>query len=382
MWAGRTGSDGRFSSRGHRLLPPAVPAGRVPEVVHGGIPPGPRGSGVSRVDLSASVNPYGPPPYLRVAWRRAIREVDSYPDRAQSDLRAAVGRRLGVPLEEVLLAGSASELIRCALGAYAPGREVVLPQYTYEEYRRVALAAGARRIRTVPMPSLRLDLGRMAEAIPRSGVAVLVNPATPTGQYFPPEEVRELGEACLRRGSLLLVDESYLPFVDGGRSVSSHPGSLVIFSWSKVLGTPGIPFGHASGPPRVIQALSTQLLPWTVGPLSRHLAWFALRDRRWIPETLRRIRATAEEVRKTLPHTLSRAHYFTVGSRSRPDLVRRVEAAGFHVRDLSSMGLPGRARFAVGRPAETRRFLRVLLPAISASVRRGGRSPPSRRRRP
>ncbi len=329
----------------------------VPVVDHGGEPPGTRTG--PRVDLSLSTNPYGPPPYFALAIARGRREVRAYPDRVQTELTRRLETGLELDPGEVLPAGSASELLRIALTAFGAGRRVLLSPHTYGEYRRIALAVGA--IATDgPTRDLAIDPASWADRVRPGSLVVLANPGTPNGQYLRPRDLSPLVEAVERRRALLLVDESYLPFVPRGRSLSgASEHVLTVFSWSKVLGTPGLPLGHAAGSRDVIRALRAHLLPWSVGPFARHLGLLALDRPAWARASLRRVEHTAAEVRRRLGSS-SRTHYFLVHSPSATELARRLADRGFRVRDLTSLGLRTYVRFAVRRAPETRDFLAAL----------------------
>ncbi len=311
------------------------------------------------MDLSLSTNPYGPPPYLANALARGRREVAAYPDRSQAELTRRLAENLRLDPHEVLVGGSASELLRAAIAAFGTRRRVIVPEFTYGEYRRVAASVGAT-LEPVPMPRLRLDPSAFAARARSGSLFVLPNPGTPNGQYLAPRELSPVVEAAERSGSLLLVDESYLPFVSEGSSVAgSSPNVLTVFSWSKVLGTPGLPLGHAVAPDSVLRGLRVHTLPWNVGPFARHLGLLALERPAWTRKTLERVHRTAEVVRRRLG-SASRTHFFTVRARSASALAGRLAARGFRVRDLSSMGLEHRVRFAVRRPPETLQFLAAL----------------------
>ncbi len=362
MWVGPTSSASRRTRRAARS--PVLATRPVPEVAHGGRPPLEDGNASRRiVDLSLSVNPYGPPPFLGKALRRAALEADRYPDRHQVALTARLARRLRIGREETLVAGSASELLRAAIVAYGTRRRVALPFYAYEEYLRVARSMGAGVAR-VPMPGLRLDPARFARAIPTKGLAVLANPGTPDGHYLPPADMETIARAAERCGALLVVDESYLPFVRDAASIGrTSDSSLVVFSWSKTLGLPGLPLGHAVGSPTVLAGVRTQLLPWTVNAAARQVGLAALDADRWIARTLARVRATADTVRRRLDSE-SDTHYFTVDVGHAGRAVAALARRGYWVRDLTTMGLPRRLRFAVRRPEETTRFLEQLGPLL------------------
>lgn len=351
---------------------PAVDPRIVPDVPHGGMAPGSaRTPGGARwVDLSLSTNPYGPPPFLAEAWTRARSEVAAYPDRTQSVLSERIAEAEGVDASHALVAGSASELIRCLIAAFGPRRDVIVPQYTYEEYRRVAISVGGR-VRPVGMPGVWLSPEEMADRVTPGALVVLANPGTPNGQFLSPRGLSPLVERVTRQRALLAVDESYRPFLDGpARGLDAGPNVVTLFSWSKVLGTPGIPLGHAVGSPEVLAALRSQLLPWSVGPVARHLVLLALEAPGWQSRTLARVRHTAQLVRRRL-RSRSRTNYFPVSVGSAAGAAAFLWARGFRVRELTSMGLPGHIRFAVRRPAETQRFLGVL-DAYLGRCRRAG----------
>lgn len=335
----------------------------VPAVEHGGVPPGPRRRPI--VDLSLSTNPFGPPPFLARALAKGSAEVTSYPDRSQRDLSERLAAYLGVGVAEVLPAGSASELLRIAIAAFGTGRRVLLPSYSYGEYRRITASVGGTASLGA-MPGLALDPSQWSERVPARSLVVLANPGTPSGQYLTPADLRPLIEAAERRGTLVLVDESYLPFVRSGRSIAgTSEHVLTVFSWSKVLGTPGMPLGHAVGSPESLRALRAHILPWSVGPYARHLGLLALERPQWADATLARLERTARDVRRRL-RSRSRTHYFTIRSPSGAELVRALDDQGFRVRDLTSLGLAGHVRFAARREPETRAFLDAL-PEIEAA---------------
>ncbi len=356
-----------------------VDPSRVPLVEHGGEPPGRRSRGL--LDLSLSTNPYGPPPYLPLALRRGEREVAAYPDRTQLELTRRLEQALRLAPGTVLLGGSASELLRIGITAFGTRRSVLVAPHTYGEYQRIAASVGSRVV-PGPMPRLWIDPGEWAERVRPRSLIVLANPGTPTGQYLAPRALAPLVAAAERTRSLLLVDESYLPFVRGGESAAgSSDHLLTVFSWSKMLGTPGLPLGHATGSREVIRALRAHLLPWSVGPFARHLGLLALDRPAWTRTTLARTERTAAYVRQLLRFR-SRTNYFLVHAPSGTELAERLAARGFRVRDLRSLGLGQYVRFAVRRAPETRAFLRVLARVAGEPRRSPPGWPGERRGRP
>lgn len=356
MSVGRSSSS---SARRHRWVPePAVDPDVIPDASHGGVPPGRYGEPV--VDLSLSTNPFGPPPFLSEILADAGRDATRYPDRSQKDLCAWIEEERGLDSGWVVAAGSASELLRAVITGFGTGRNLLLPRFTYEEYQRIGLLSRAR-VGRVPMPDFHFPPSTAAKHVQEESMVLLPNPGTPFAHYLSPKEFQPLVEAVERRHAILVVDESYLPFVRGGKSMAGvSPSIVTVSSWSKVLGTPGIPFGHASGHPAVLKGIKAQLLPWSVGAVNRSLAVRALAtEGKWRADSLAQVAALSEEVRKRL-HATTRANYFAVESVSARKLTQDLLKRGFAVRDLTALGLPRHIRFGVRTPEETRRFLDVL----------------------
>ncbi len=358
MWVGRSSSERKPKRAVPDWVPePVIDPDIIPEASHGGVSPERSTEGL--IDLSLSTNPFGPPPYLESALEDARAEATRYPDRPQKDLAEQIGSRLGLDPEEVIVGGSASELLRAAITAFGMGRSVLLPRFTYEEYNRVAMLARAR-VGRVPMPGFAFSVLAATKMIREESMVVLPNPGTPFGHCLGKRELQALVEAAEERHAIVLVDESYLPFVEDGESAAGlSPSVVTVFSWSKVLGTPGMPFGHATGHPAVLRGIRTQLLPWSVGAVGRHLALRTLENEKWVRESLEKTRRLSAEVRKRL-HATTQANYFAVESVSARKLTQDLRTRGFAVRDLTPLGLPRHVRFGLRDRETTFRFLDVL----------------------
>ena len=65
----------------------------------------------SIIDFSASINPLGPPSWFRQLVNRGLEAVGRYPDPECTALRRAAAGFHGVPVENVIAANGASEII-------------------------------------------------------------------------------------------------------------------------------------------------------------------------------------------------------------------------------------------------------------------------------
>ncbi|MBN4074168.1 threonine-phosphate decarboxylase, partial [bacterium AH-315-E10] len=64
------------------------------------------------IDFSVSINPYGPPEWLRREISRSTEHLTCYPDPDCTELRAALSEIWSVPMTHLVAANGTSELIQ------------------------------------------------------------------------------------------------------------------------------------------------------------------------------------------------------------------------------------------------------------------------------
>ncbi len=109
-------------------------------------------------DLAVNVRPGAPPPWLRAAVMAAVDDLAAYPDPAAAT--AAVARRHGRPVPEVLVTAGGAEAFTLIARAFRPRHAVMVhPQFTEPE--AALRAAGHDVERVVLGPDFRLDPGQI-----------------------------------------------------------------------------------------------------------------------------------------------------------------------------------------------------------------------------
>jgi histidinol-phosphate aminotransferase len=338
------------------------------------------------LDFSANVNPSGPSPAVLDAVR--VVPVGRYPDRDCLDLRAALVQALQSPererrgeiapsltlralTTETLLPGNgASELIwLAALAFIRPASRVVVIGPTFSEYARAAAIMGAAVsiLQAPEATAFAFDLAAIATHLDasRPDVVFLCNPNNPTGAVVPPDEIA--GWAQRHPETLFVVDEAYLPFAAGLRSVLAfhQPNVLVLRSMTKDHGLAGLRLGYAVGEETRVAALRQVQPPWSVNALAQAAGVAALRDPGHYRRSLERLRrGTAQLIdglsRLGLTPLPSTTHFF---------LLRVGDAAAFRarllrrrilVRDCASFGLPAYVRIAARTAEENERLLAAV----------------------
>src|SRR5205085_2683714 len=155
-------------------------------------------------------------------------------------------------------------------------------------------AVGARIVRVFRNP---VDWSFDPRSVPDDAELVaLGNPNNPTGTVARADTILELA----RPDRVLLVDESFMDFVDGpAPTVAGRddvPGLVVVRSLTKLWSLAGVRAGYLLGPAGLVRRLRENRQPWSVNRLAcAALAWCAADT-----ETPRRVAAEVAAARQEL----------------------------------------------------------------------------------
>lgn len=311
------------------------------------------------VDLAVNVSRLPRPAWLESALAEGLAASTAYPD--ASTAQAAVARRHGRAVEDVLVTAGAAEAFTLIARARSWRRPVVVhPQFTEPD---VALRAAGHDVTHVVCRA-EDEFALDPTAVPHDADLVIVgNPTNPTGRLHPSAGLRSL---C-RPGRVVAVDEAFMDFVPGEvQSLTAHrlPGLVVVRSLTKLWSMPGIRAGYVVGDPRVLADLRSQQAPWSVGTPALHAVVATTR-----PEAAREAYGRARQVQQHrrvlvdglvelgVPLTESEAPF--VLARPGPGLHSRLRDTGFALRRADTFpGLDDSwVRIAVREPSITRRLL-------------------------
>jgi cobalamin biosynthetic protein CobC len=286
------------------------------------------------LDLSTGVNP-DPYPF-------AVRNTDTtrLPDPgALAGLIAAASVRYRVPPTVGLIATPGSEIAIHLLPWLAPPGDVAIVTPTYGSHARAWRASG----RAVT------EIATLEDAPPSTAVVVVCNPNNPDGRRIDPAA---LAEVAARR-AMLVVDEAY---ADTAPERSLIPRlaaapAVVLRSFGKFYGLPGLRLGFVAGPEAVTQRLAALLGSWPVSGPAITTATQALGDDEWAAATREALDARSARLRALL----DRCALPVKGATSLFVLVEHEEAAALHLA-LAQRGIW--TRIFAERPA----WLRIGVP--------------------
>ncbi len=222
------------------------------------------------IDFCYLVNPYYPP-------KRMIGEIKNsfetllceYPSgmRVNSLLAA---KNFGVQPEEIVVGNGAAELIKSMMESLSGKTGFIRP--TFEEYPNRFLKEDS----IVMMPEtdgFRYGADDVISYFDGKDISnlVIVNPDNPTGNYIPRADVLRLVEWASKKGTRLVIDESFVDFSEefstliDSEILTKNPHLVIVKSISKSYGVPGLRLGVlASGDKELISNIKRDVAIWNI----------------------------------------------------------------------------------------------------------------------
>jgi threonine-phosphate decarboxylase len=332
------------------------------------------------LDFSASINPLGPPEGVRKAVIDAFDRVVHYPDPEATELRESLARHHGLMPGQVCPANGSTELIHLLPRLFPGGRALIVAP-PFSEYAAALGKAGwdIHYFLLEPEHGFALslpDLGnRLADGF---DLLVLANPGNPTGALIPFVQIAGLLELCAEAGTVPVIDEAFMDFCEEKSAVSlvvNDGRGVVLRSLTKFYAVPGLRLGYAVAATGVIERLTGQVPPWSVGTLSQAAGVAALADEGYREQTLRLVageRAFLTAVMTSIsglrPYPAA-ANYLLVeltGGVNAAALRARLFPRGILIRDCANfIGLTDRFfRVAVRGRKENERLLAALAEVV------------------
>lgn len=224
------------------------------------------------LDFCYLVNPYFPPQQMvdeiKASFDTLLRE---YPSgmRVNSLLAA---KYFGVAQEHIVVGNGAAELIKAYMEHYAGKMGILFP--TFEEYPNrvdresvVAYTPDNDSMQYSAEDIMAFYADKTIESL------LVINPDNPSGNYIPYADLLRLIAWAKERGINIVIDESFVDFVDveGEYSLlkdellSHNPHLCVVKSISKSYGVPGFRLGVlASGNRELIARLKREVAIWNI----------------------------------------------------------------------------------------------------------------------
>lgn len=324
-------------------------------------------------------------------WPHGTAALNRYPEPQPARLRGRLAALYGIEEAQLLIGRGSDEAIDLLVRAFCrAGKDAIVVQPpTFGMYAVCAAVQGAT-VLSVPLsrergfvPDFAAVLAAVDESMAAGTPVKLVfvcAPNNPTGDMPSRAEMTALADALQGR-ALLVVDEAYIEYADGGSmasAVASHENLVVLRTLSKAHALAAARIGCLIAAPELVALLRRIMSPYPLptpcveaaeDALSP-IALYRTRERialvRSERERVRRLLEDVADVREVLP---SQANFLAVrfvdaGARYRQLLAREIV-----VRDVRRYhGLEDTLRITVGSPDENAALLAAFAQPVEAAA--------------
>jgi histidinol-phosphate aminotransferase len=323
------------------------------------------------IKIASNENPLGPSPLALKAVRRALNNLNRYPEGTCFYLKKKLARVLGVKEDNLIFGNGSDELIDIILKTIkAPQAEIVTSDTTFVEYR-ICAAINDFVLKTVPLKDFKFDLKAMKAACTRNTKAVFIaNPNNPTGTYVSAGEVTEFLDG-LPQDILVVFDEAYTEYVTENDFPKMIPSIkkrniAILRTFSKIYGLAGLRIGYMIADEEFVNCAQRVRQPFNVNSLAQAAAAAALDDKAFVNKT----KTLNLEEKKFLTRALAQRGIWFKESAANFIFVRmdtdtrvifqKLLRKGVIIREMSSYNLDRYARITIGTRAENRKLIKAL----------------------
>lgn len=229
-------------------------------------------------DFCYLVNPYFPPSRMADEMREnCLTLISQYPS-GQNIQNMLAAKMFGCDQSYILVGNGAAELIK-GLGSVLTGN-ICIPVPTFDEY-----SATITKGKLVEFHSQNSSFDYTAEELisfcnkQDISTLILINPDNPTGHFLAKKDVLHIIEEFSKIGKMLILDESFVDFVDGTSQhsllddeiLSKYQNLVVIKSISKSYGVPGARLGiMATSDKDLMNAVRDRLSIWNINSFGEY----------------------------------------------------------------------------------------------------------------
>ncbi len=324
------------------------------------------------VKLASNESPLGPPEASLEALRRALSEINRYPDDNYFYLKRKISEKFDIPVENITIgAGSAEIIVNSARSLLGPDDYAVISEQTFIMYWLAVQSVNGNLIR-VPLKNYTYDLEAMAAAIDeRVRIVYIANPNNPTGTMVTTDELDRFISA-LPPKVVLVYDEAYRHYIsrpdypDPIKYYRRGDKIIILRTFSKIYGLAGLRVGYAIANGGLSDALARVRSPFNVSTFAAVASEAALDEddhvKRAVELNDEGMAYLGEELGKLGLNVIpSVANFILVDfGHDTSELNGKLMAKGIIVRPMAAFGMPTALRVSIGLPDENRKFVGAL----------------------
>jgi histidinol-phosphate aminotransferase len=312
--------------------------------------------GSEGIFLDANENPFG--------------TLNRYPDPYQKELKAAVSKIKGVPVEKIFLGNGSDEIIDLCFRIFCtPGADKALTFAPSYGMYQVSASVNDVKMVTIPLnENFQIDLRTVTPWFSDKNMKLILicSPNNPTGSCMNRKPLEKIISGF---SGIVLVDEAYIDFADDpslNGSLDKFPNLIVMQTFSKAYGMASVRVGMAFAAPEIIRYFNKMKPPYNISTLNQKTILRRIANRSYLNGQVRKIRSERERlsvelgklsfVKKVYP---SDANFLLVRVKDADSIYNYLVDNKIIIRNRSSV-VKNCLRITVGTKRENDRLLTTL----------------------
>ena len=324
------------------------------------------------IDYSENTSPFGIPSAVKSAICDSLDMANRYPDPFCRELRSKLAKYHNVPADSIICGNGAADIIFRLAFALKPSKAIVTAP-TFSEYKSSLDLVDCEVIQHALKEEndFRIEEDILNCIDDSIDVMYICQPNNPTGNTCEENLQLRILNKCRANGVMLVVDECFLDFVEGGISLipklEEYDNILILKAYTKLYAMAGVRLGYGiSSSPYLLSKMRASGQPWNVSSMAQAAGIAAIdqvdyvnlvisnthKERLFIFENLKRLRIRYVE---------SEANYILMYT-DMDEFASKMEEKGFLIRDCSNYkGLDeGWYRIAVKKHEDNLLLLRAM----------------------
>ena len=292
------------------------------------------------IRLDTNVNVLGSNPAAKKFLSEWDGDINGYPNTYSDDLRSNLAELYGLERENFIAGNGSDEILDVIFKAFTEWKDdCAVPVPSYALYDYFVKVNGGSTIEVDLTEDFHLDVDAFIKTDAK--IAIMPSPNNPTGNAFRQKDLEEILSGF---GGMVVVDEAYGEYCKTSMmdKVEEFDNLIVIRTFSKAYAMAGLRVGYAASNLDVSEMMNCVKIPYSENMLSEGAAMAAVKDRKFIRDSV----ALIDEQRPKLDAGLRSLGFRTYPSDSNfilaespvnhEVLVKGLKERGILIRDFGS----------------------------------------------